>query len=67
MSDPTYDAWRAWRERLLGELTSMHNGYLRALLAELRQMADVATGELARRERESDRADARLYRQRRNP
>lgn len=67
MSDPTYDAWRAWRAQLLEQLASIHSGYVRALAAELRQLADVTAGELARRERPAEQADARLYRPKGRP
>jgi hypothetical protein len=67
MSDDTYDSWRLWRAQLLDELSDIHPSYLRMLAGELRQAADVVTGELARRERPADRQDARLYKPKGRP
>ncbi len=61
MSDPTYDAWREWRERLLRDLPDIRAAYLRMLVGELRQLTDVCMGELARRDQPTERQDARLF------
>lgn len=68
MSDPTYDSFRSWRAALTDtELAQMRPGYLRALSAELKATADTIDAELARRERATDRQDARLYKPRGRP
>jgi hypothetical protein len=67
MSDPTYEAWRVVRVRCLDDLASIHPSYLRMLVGELRQLADVIAGELARRERPTDQQDARLYKPKGQP
>jgi hypothetical protein len=67
VSDPIYDAWRAYRAQLIASLDTADAIILRKLLRELPHLSDAIAQELVRRRSDPDRQDARLYKAKGRP